>query len=678
MKRGGRMNSLDNVLQERLARLEAGEPLEACVAGLPEDEAILVRRAARLRATQASGLASDKAAAQRRELLKLAKEKSKMDSQSAQRPSRPRWLLPAIGLSSVAALILVCALVASAASGLFWLWQKSRGPQVAQNATPAPNATPAFGMGVLSTSPIALEAPDPQSAVLGASRGTVEVQSQDGTWTAARDGQTIKAGQRIRTGALSTVTLGFYDGSQTRLGPHSEVSIDTLDAQKSGPRVIVLTQWLGESKHDVAKSSDPGSRYEVHTPSGVGTAKGTSFHVLVTTALLVRFDVDEGAVAVTSLNTTVVVVAGQSTIIVAGQAPTQPVFRIVGEGKVEQTGSVWKIAGRTFRTDEETVITGNPEVGDLVAFEARIVTDGSPVLDRVVLLARAPENRFSFTGRVDAIGDTEWTIAGRTVNVDELTNIDEDIQVGDIVEVKGGIAQDGTLWATRIHLLEEDEEGLPFEFVGVVDEIADTQWSISGIEVTVDNSTQIETGLAMGDVVRVRGRIRNDGTWLAKSIEQAEEDEREFAITGRVESRDPWMVSGIAFETDARTEIDEGVEVGDRVKVEGRILDDGRWVADEIELLEDEESQRFQFTGLVSSTDPWNVGGIDLAVDDKTDIEGDVAVGDLVRVKGVILPDGTWLAQKIERLDRNRGCLSFSTAVRSVEADQIVLLDWQA
>jgi len=136
------------------------------------------------------------------------------------------------------------------------------------------------------------------------------------------------------------------------------------------------------------------------------------------------------------------------------------------------------------------------------------------------------------------------------------------------------------------------------------------------------------------------------------------------------------VVDGIEFDTDARTEIEAGIDVGDRVRVEGRILDDGHWVAEEIELLEEAEPQRFNFTGLVNSVNPWNVGGVELATDDQTVIEGQIVTGDRVHVTGVILPDGTWLAQAIQLLDDDLGCLSFSTAVRESNVNQIVLLDW--
>lgn len=82
------------------------------------------------------------------------------------------------------------------------------------------------------------------------------------------------AGQRVRTGALSSATITFFDGSQATLGPQSEISLDELNAQRAadGFRTVVMTQWLGEGEHQVAFRNDGGSRYEVKTPNGFGVA----------------------------------------------------------------------------------------------------------------------------------------------------------------------------------------------------------------------------------------------------------------------------------------------------------------------------------------------------------------------------------------------------------------------
>ncbi len=650
------MDELHDLFHERLARLEQGELLEACLAGLPEEEASLLKMAAQLSTVNYPEQASDSALAQRTKLLRAAKEKNAMTT-------RPRWVLPA-ALSGAAAFAFICVIAVAALAGFAWLKRSPATPRQVAIVTPSQNGGPT------QIVPIA----NPQSGTLANVRGNVRVQGDDGSWLAVKNGQAVTAGKRIRTGPLSSATLVFYDGSQARLGPNTELWIDSLNARTSGSRIVQLTQWIGDTKHDVAHSADPASVYEVRTPSGTGTAKGTSFRVLVT-ALFIRFDVDEGEVAVVNLNIIVIVVAGQSTTIPSGEAPGEPVFLVSGEGEVLQTGGTWNIGGQTFLTDADTVIVGNPQVGDRVAVEGHLLPDGTRMADRITLLHRALENKFTFTGIVDSIGADSWMISGREVRVDELTTIEGGIVVGDAVEVRGGIAQDGTFWASEIRKRAEAEQ--PFEFTGVIDAIADSGWTISGISIKVDEDTEIGEGLEAGDVVKVEGHIQADGSWLAESIKLADEDERKFEITGSVEGIDSWKVAGVEFETAAWTEIDENIKVGDRVKVEGRIQEDGTWVADEIELIEEGQGLRFEFVGKVTSADPWVIGGVPVASDESTEIADGIEVGDIVRVEGTIQPDGALLAEKISPVESLLSCFDISTLVSNVTAGQVVLINGQ-
>ena len=655
-----------DILQERLARLEAGEPLESVLAGLPADEAGLVKMAVSLRTVPQPARSPEVVAAQRQKLLRVA-QKDKAMSQDKRSVRSPVWL---IGLAASAAALFICVMIASAIAGIAWLRSGAQPPVAAQN--PSPESPWSF---IFQPREVSLEPTTPQAGVLRDVKGVVEVQAADGAWKAAANGDALTAGNRIRTRALSSATLTFYDGSRLRLGPETEISIDALDAQKAGPRVILLTQSLGESDHEVAASSDPGARYEVATPSGVGAAKGTKFRVFVSSTLLVRFDVDEGQVAVTNLSVTVLVIPGQSTVIVVGQPPTEPAFRLSGEGEVTEIGRIWRIAGETLFTNSDTVIVGDPQVGDWAAFEARRLPDGSRFADRIVFLRPTIKNKFTFIGIVDAIGDS-WTIAGRTVRVDALTGIDDGIALGDRVEVEGGLAADGTLWASRIVLIILTDAGLPFQFTGVVESIGESAWTVSGVDIAIDEDTQIEADIAVGDVVQAKGVILDDDAWLATSIRLVEEARDTFEFTGKVESDDPWQVAGIGFETDELTDIDEGIEVGDRVKVKGRILANGTWIAAEIELLDEE--LRFEFVGEVSSLDPWIIGGVTLAADENTEVIGDIAIGDTARVEGRILEDGAWLAEEIKLLALNLGCIDNVAVVRLVENNRIILLDWQA
>jgi hypothetical protein len=141
---------------------------------------------------------------------------------------------------------------------------------------------------------------------------------------------------------------------------------------------------------------------------------------------------------------------------------------------------------------------------------------------------------------------------------------------------------------------------------------------------------------------------------------------------------DPWVVAGIAFETRDWTEIEAGIAVGDLVKVEGNILEDGTWVASEIKLLDEDDLMTIIFVGTVDSMDPWVVSGLPLTVTEETLIDEEIAVGNLVKVEVQIQPDGTWLATRIELLEEELepGCLSITAVVVNAGDGQIILGNW--
>ena len=664
-----------DVLQERLERLEGGEPLETCLVGLPNEEADLLKVAASFRAIPYPSRTAERAAEQRAGLLRAASQRHRQMSPKVPQPASRfpwNWTRPK-ALPELLALAGACALILMLCIGVVALRLLSSSLSTAQSSPPSPTDSP-----FIVPTPVASSAPavpNPHSAIIADVRGLVEAQVHDGKWTVAKTGQVIQVGQRVRTSNLSSAALLFYDKSQARLGPMTEVSVDTLDAQVNGPRIAQLTQWIGETDHEVIPSSDLASRYDVNTPNGTGSAKGTSFHVSVNTPQITRITVDEGAVAVANLNVTVIVIAGQATTIRAGAPPEQPLFRVTGEGIVTQMGDTWRIGSLEFRTNTNTSIVGNPQIGDLVAVEGHLLSDGTRVAARIVLLRRAPSNRFAFTGIVNSIKDTEWTISGRPIRVNRDTDITAGIKTGDLVDVDGIIQPDGTLLAERIRPANV-QAGLPFEFTGLVQSIVSKTWTISGVPIAVDVNTRVDPGLAVGDIVKVEGRILPNGTWLATSIQRARPQEREFEFTGVVQGMAPWVVSGISLQTNSQTEIEAGIKVGDRVTVEGRVLDDGTWLAEEIKQVDD-GAQRFQFVGRVTRINPWLVGGVSISVTRQTAIDNGIVVGDLVRVEGRVLSDGTLLAEGIKRLDTHPVCVDIYAIVVKTDGDQIVLQDGQ-
>jgi hypothetical protein len=593
-----------------------------------------------------------------------------------------------------------------------------------------------------------------ESAILADLHGTVEVKTGDGQWTLAQPGQTLKSGQQLRNGALSNVTLAFYDGSRMHLGAEAEIALDTLDARTSGARVVQLTQVSGESQHEVVKSDDPGSHYDVSTPAGSGSANGTKFTVMVLPDQLSQFWVETGAVSVVNENATVVVVAGQTTIILAGQPPIEPAFRITGEGKVLQIGTVggegvilpasvpgaqtnqngkitlchatgsainpyvkitvsiegathghakhpgdiipapadgcpmstpntsstptsWNLAGQTFLSGASIVIFGNPQPGDWVIFEGRLLADGSRFADRIVLSRHSSENQFMLIGKVDSIGDTAWTFSNRVVQVNEFTAIEAGLKVGDNVQVVGEMAEDGIFWATRLSRTEGASSN--FRLAGILANMGKDVWVISGIKVTVDGNTTLNGDFVLGNPMMAEGVIKEDGTWLATFIDLVTPEGYRFEFSGVVQNISPWIVSSVGFDTAAWTEIGADIKMGNQVRVAGLVSTNGIWVAERIERLDTEHSTSFTFFGPVISINPWNVRGVSLIVDERTTIKGDITLGEMVKVTGWIMEDGAWLATEIKHtgLHLGQGCFMVSSVVQSINDEEIIMIDGQ-
>ena len=381
-----------------------------------------------------------------------------------------------------------------------------------------------------------------ETAILAEPNGTVEVKTGDGQWTLAQSGQEMISGQYIRTVALSNVMLVFYDGSRAYLGADTEIAVDTLDASDSGAGVVQLTQASGQSQHEVTKSDDSGSQYNVNTPAGRGSATGTQFTVMVLPGQLSQFWVEAGEVSVNNENATVEVVAGQTTIVPAGQPPMEPAFRITGEGKVLQIGTVGgeggnlpEAAPRATRNQNDKVTlchaTGsatNPYVEITVSAEG--ATHGHAKHPGDIIPASAdgcPEST-----PVTSSTTTYWDIAGQKFVTGPETVIFGNPQPGDWVSFQGRQQPDGTRFADRIELLTQNPEN-HYAFIGQVESIGDTAWTVSGSVVQVNEFTAIEDGLKVGDTVKVTGDMAQDGMFFwADRINRAEGAGSNFRFAG--------------------------------------------------------------------------------------------------------------------------------------------------
>jgi hypothetical protein len=155
--------------------------------------------------------------------------------------------------------------------------------------------------------------------------------------------------------------------------------------------------------------------------------------------------------------------------------------------------------------------------------------------------------------------------------------------------------------------------------------------------------------------------------------------ESTFELVGGLDGMDPWVIAGTTVQTNEATQIAEGLQVGDLVRVRGTILEDDTWLAYSIEPTEEQTDPIIVLIGKVDSLDPWVVNGITLNVTADTIITGEINVGTLVRVEILLLEDGTWEVLSITPLGdltETEGCLSVAATVVSVSENEIQFLGW--
>ena len=179
-------------------------------------------------------------------------------------------------------------------------------------------ATASGVLYVLSPEPLATPVIQ-ASANLTVFKGSALVKHGANDFLGSATGDGLRAGDVIRTDGGSTAALTFFDGSTATLDPSSSLSILALRATPDNQIIVVLRQDYGETWHAVASKLTGDARYEVFTPEGSASAKGTAFSVKVVNGQT-KVMTQEGTVAAATNKGAVSVTPGQQTTIQGGTA----------------------------------------------------------------------------------------------------------------------------------------------------------------------------------------------------------------------------------------------------------------------------------------------------------------------------------------------------------------------
>ncbi len=113
-------------------------------------------------------------------------------------------------------------------------------------------------------------------------RGVLVRADEGADWVPASSGATLRPGDQVRTDSEGVALLTFFDGSTTALEGGTQLTLVELSSRRDGTaKAIVLHQQRGQTQHAVEPLRSTDARFQVRTPAGVATVRGTRFEVVV-------------------------------------------------------------------------------------------------------------------------------------------------------------------------------------------------------------------------------------------------------------------------------------------------------------------------------------------------------------------------------------------------------------
>lgn len=345
-------------------------------------------------------------------------------------------------------------------------------------------------------------------------------------------------------------------------------------------------------------------------------------------------------------------------------------IRGVFEG-IDESGN-WIINGIPVAFGPETQLKDSLAVGRIVEIEADLNPDGSFLAREVESSDRVPDvvGMADLTGTFDGVdvATGSWIIGGTSVTVGPSTDSDGLPVVGQRVKVRAVFQEDGSLLAREIENIGQssDPERDPFKmklsgtFQGIDDQ---GNWIVDSAKVAVGSLTMVEGTPAVGQLVEVKAIAREDGSLLARKIRGEKRDgirsRREAQVRGTIEGihRDGSLViDGIRIALSTLTELEGEPQAGDLAEVQALIQEDGSLLAVEVKIqgkagIEDfPEASQVNIQGTIAQVNldgSLIVNGIPITVRPLTETKGKLTQGSLVKLEGLLQPDGSILARQI-------------------------------
>ena len=335
---------------------------------------------------------------------------------------------------------------------------------------------------------------------------------------------------------------------------------------------------------------------------------------------------------------------------------------VVSIGAVESLGSIW-VNGVRYHTGSSSVtFDDSPGSESDIKAGQSVVVNGSVNSDGISGTATSVAVVSEVKGPVTANNynaDKTLTVLGQTVQITDLTNIDNSIPniatVSGDVEVHGHVRGDGLIEATYI----EAKALIEYKVIGFARNIGPTTFTIGALTIDTATAPALIEGLSDGALVEAKGNppLNGSGQLVATKVEGVATSSQNIAkieIEGFVtvfNSSASFTVGNIPVTTSGSTRFVGGLPdeilLGSKLEVEGS-LSGGVLAATKVSFRYNVkiEGDIASYNGSVMTIT--GLAGITINVDSLTEIDGTPAAGEQVRLRGFKTGNGVMTATRLE------------------------------
>lgn len=257
--------------------------------------------------------------------------------------------------------------------------------------------------------------------------GPASVQAGDGPQRPLQVGDTLRAGERVRTGELAAVTLRFVDGARLLIAAHSRVALrELLVSPGTGAARTSVDVLEGDTQSRVPRRPEaPPSRYEMRTPTLTLGVRGTEFRTRVDAdGQRARGEVLSGEVQAAAPTAAASPTPGPTRSRMPGPAPTLlgPGQGLVadqnGPGAPQSLLAAPDLSAVPARVERLPLRFTWPSQAGAVGWRAQVFAGGHE--DRLLLDSRTPEPLVRFAD----LPDGPYELRVRSVAADGLEGTD--------------------------------------------------------------------------------------------------------------------------------------------------------------------------------------------------------------------------------------------------------------